>query len=50
MTWKSKESGARMVVLETQTCNENAIAFYHKNAFQMIGFDLFAYTIILFVY
>ncbi len=33
-----------MVVLETQTCNENAIAFYHKNAFQMIGFDLFAYT------
>lgn len=41
---EAKESGARMVVLETQTCNENAIAFYHKNAFQMIGFDLFAYT------
>ena len=33
-----------MVVLETQTCNENAIAFYHKNAFQMIGFDLIDYT------
>lgn len=25
-----EKSGARMVVLETQTCNENAIAFYTK--------------------
>ena len=33
-----------MVVLETQTCNENAIAFYRKNGFDIIGFDLFAYT------
>ena len=41
---EAKESGARMVVLETQTCNENAIAFYRKNGFDMIGFDLFAYT------
>ena len=41
---EAKESGARMVVLETQTCNENAIAFYRKNGFEMIGFDLFAYT------
>ena len=40
----AKESGARMVVLETQTCNENAIAFYRKNGFDIIGFDLFAYT------
>ena len=41
---EAKESGARMVVLETQTCNENAIAFYRKNGFEIIGFDLFAYT------
>lgn len=40
----AKESGARMVVLETQTCNENAIAFYRKNGFDIIGFDLYAYT------
>ena len=41
---EAKESGARMVVLETQTCNEKAIAFYRKNGFEIIGFDLFAYT------
>ena len=41
---EAKESGARMVVLETQTCNENAIAFYRKNGFDIIGFDLFAYS------
>ena len=38
------KSGARMVVLETQTCNENAIAFYKKMGFDIIGFDLFAYS------
>lgn len=37
-------SGARMAVLETQTCNENAISFYKKHGFEMIGFDLYAYT------
>lgn len=41
---KAKKSGARMVVLETQSCNENAISFYKKHGFKMIGFDLFAYT------
>ena len=41
---EAKDSGARMVVLETQTCNENAIAFYRKSGFDIIGFDLFAYT------
>ncbi len=40
----AKESGARMAVLETQTCNENAIAFYKKHGFQIIGFDLYAYS------
>ena len=38
------KSGARMVVLETQTCNENAISFYRKHGFKIIGFDLFAYS------
>lgn len=37
-------SGTRMIVLETQSCNENAIAFYRKNGFEMIGFDLYAYS------
>lgn len=41
---EAKDSGARMVVLETQSCNENAIAFYRKHGFDMIGFDLYAYT------
>ncbi len=40
----ARESGARMAVLETQTCNEKAIAFYRKHGFQIIGFDLYAYT------
>lgn len=37
-------SGARMIVLETQSCNENAIAFYRKNGFDIIGFDLYSYS------
>lgn len=37
-------SGARMVVLETQSCNENAIAFYRRNGFEIIGFDLYSYS------
>ena len=40
----AKDSGARMCVVETQSCNENAIAFYRKNGFEVIGFDLFAYS------
>ena len=35
---------ARMLVLETQSCNEAAIAFYRKNGFSIIGFDLYAYS------
>ena len=34
----------RMAVLETQTCNERAIAFYRKCGFEIIGFDLYAYS------
>lgn len=44
MLQEAKASGARMVVLETQTCNEKAIAFYRKQGFEVIGFDLFAYS------
>lgn len=40
----AKSCGARMVVLETQTCNERAISFYKKMGFQIIGFDLYSYT------
>ena len=38
------QSKARMVVLETQTCNEKAIHFYQKHGFNIIGFDLYAYS------
>lgn len=41
---EAKKRGARMAVLETQSCNENAIAFYRKNGFEIIGFDLYAYS------
>lgn len=41
---EARKTGARMAVLETQSCNENAIAFYNKNGFNIIGFDLYAYT------
>ena len=40
----AEASGARMIVLETQTCNENAIAFYRRNGFALIGLDLYAYS------
>lgn len=39
----AKASGARMSVLETQSCNENAIAVYRKNGFEIIGFDVYSY-------
>lgn len=41
---EATKRGARMVVLETQSCNENAISFYKKHGFKIIGFDLFAYS------
>lgn len=37
-------SGARMMVLETQSFNSRAISFYRKNGFQIIGFDRYAYS------
>lgn len=44
ITEAARARGARMLVLETQSCNEAAIAFYRKNGFSVIGFDLYAYS------
>lgn len=41
---EAKKHKARMIVLETQTCNLKAIDFYKKNGFQIIGFDLYSYS------
>jgi ribosomal protein S18 acetylase RimI-like enzyme len=40
----AKERGARMLVLETQSCNVAAISFYLKQGFNLIGFDSAAYS------
>ena len=40
----AKDLGARMLVLETQSCNTAAISFYRKNGFAIIGLDLYAYS------
>lgn len=40
----AKEKGARMLVLETQSCNVPAISFYLKQGFKLIGLDSAAYS------
>jgi ribosomal protein S18 acetylase RimI-like enzyme len=40
----AEERGARMLVLETQTCDVPAINFYLKFGFELIGFDAAAYS------
>ena len=40
----AKERGARMLVLETQSCNTKAIEFYLKRGYEFIGFDTTAYS------
>lgn len=44
MIQKAKQLQARMVVLETQSCNIPALCFYHKMGFRMIGFDTHCYS------
>ena len=40
----AKEQGRRAIILETQSCNVRAIAFYKAMGFEMIGFDTCCYT------
>lgn len=40
----SKKRGARMLVVETQSCNVPAMNFYLKHGFELIGFELAAYS------
>jgi len=40
----SRDRRARMLVVETQSCNIPAINFYLKNGFELIGFDTAAYS------
>ena len=40
----ARDKGARMLVLETQTNNATAIEFYLNFGFQLVGFDLAAYS------
>lgn len=41
---KAKEQNRRAIMLETQSCNVRAIAFYQKQGFELIGFDTCCYT------
>ena len=41
---EAERTNARMAVLETQSYNFKAISFYKKHGFEIIGFDLFAYS------
>lgn len=41
---KAKEQGRRAIILETQSCNVRAIAFYRSQGFQLIGYDACCYT------
>ena len=40
----AKNAGARMMVLETQSCNLPAIRFYQSQGYAIGGFDLFHYS------
>ena len=37
-------AGARMIILETQSCNVPAISFYLKHGFELVGFDAASYS------
>lgn len=38
------ERGYRAIILETQSCNANAITFYFSQGFVLAGFDAYAYS------
>ncbi len=40
----AREQGRRAVILETQSCNTNAIGFYLHEGFEIIGLDTCCYT------
>lgn len=40
----AKEQKRRAIILETQSCNTNAIGFYLHQGFEIIGFDTCCYT------
>ena len=41
---QAKAEGRRAIILETQSCNVDAIAFYLSQGFELIGFDSCCYT------
>ena len=40
---RAKDENRRMIIVETQSCNENAIAFYLACGFTLVGFDACCY-------
>ena len=40
----AKKQGRRAIILETQSCNVRAIAFYLSQGFELIGYDTCCYT------
>jgi ribosomal protein S18 acetylase RimI-like enzyme len=41
---QARRENRRAVILETQSCNTGAIAFYRKEGFRLIGFDSCCYS------
>ena len=41
---EARRQGRRMIILETQTCNVNAIDFYRRNGFVLAGVLLADYS------
>ena len=41
---QAAEEGRRAIILETQSCNTGAIAFYESEGFGLIGYDLCCYS------
>lgn len=41
---RATEEGRRAILLETQSCNTGAIAFYESEGFSLMGYDLCAYS------